>query len=385
MPESELLQAARLRLMDKRPYLSSALWSMHPYPVEELGTMAVDDRWRLYYDPNLQWTVNQAASVLYHEVNHLLRNHMDRAKNILELDPEVWNTASDCEINHSLEHEDKGSFNVEWPFKGHLPETYGMKGGELAENYYDELIQKQPPQGGQDCGSCADGLPRPYEQPREGTEGGVHPHEAELIRRLTATQINEAKNRGDVPGHLARWAEEFLSPKINWRRLLRAQVRRAFADVAGMVDYTYRRPSKRTGGGFIFPSLRAPAPKVAVVIDTSGSVGDAELIQATTEVRGVLSALGHKKSVRVISCDAAVHTSQEVWNAKQIQVAGGGGTDMGVGMAEAAKVRPDVMIVLTDGYTPWPAEKPACRVVVGLVGEMVSDTVPGYAAKVRIE
>ena len=44
---------------------------------------------------------------------------------------------------------------------------------------------------------------------------------------------------------------------------------------------------------------------------------------------------------------------------------------MGVGIAAAAAHRPklDLVIVLTDGYTPWPAYKPAgMDVIVGIVG-----------------
>jgi len=47
---------------------------------------------------------------------------------------------------------------------------------------------------------------------------------------------------------------------------------------------------------------------------------------------------------------------------------GGGGTDLRTGFVRALRAtpRPDVVVVLTDGQTPWPSAEPACRTVVGL-------------------
>ena len=46
--------------------------------------------------------------------------------------------------------------------------------------------------------------------------------------------------------------------------------------------------------------------------------------------------------------------------ARDVELLGGGGTDMGAGLAKAAELRPrpDLIIVLTDGYTPWPSAPP---------------------------
>ncbi|MEU7581528.1 MoxR family ATPase [Streptomyces sp. NPDC041068] len=49
-------------------------------------------------------------------------------------------------------------------------------------------------------------------------------------------------------------------------------------------------------------------------------------------------------------------------------VVGGGGTDLRTGFAKALRTRPrpDVVVALTDGQTPWPDTRPPCRTVVGL-------------------
>jgi hypothetical protein len=58
---------------------------------------------------------------------------------------------------------------------------------------------------------------------------------------------------------------------------------------------------------------------------------------------------------------------------------------MGAGLAGAAalKPRPDLIVVLTDGHTPWPGEPPrGIRVIVGLMDE--SGTVPEWARAIVI-
>lgn len=71
----------------------------------------------------------------------------------------------------------------------------------------------------------------------------------------------------------------------------------------------------------------------------------------------------------VLSCDADVHVVRRVHTVGEVQLAGGGGTDMRVGVSHALKVRPHFVLVLTDGYTPWPdAPLESTRVIAGLIG-----------------
>ena len=57
----------------------------------------------------------------------------------------------------------------------------------------------------------------------------------------------------------------------------------------------------------------------------------------------------------------------------------------GLAAAAALRPRPAVVVVLTDGYTPWPQRAPkGMRVVVGLLGEQ-APAAPTWARAVRVE
>lgn len=92
-------------------------------------------------------------------------------------------------------------------------------------------------------------------------------------------------------------------------------------------------------------------PVVAIVVGTSGSMADGELAAARAEVRGVLRAVSVRGDrVAVTSCDARVHAMNRVRTVDDVTFRGRGGTDLRERIAAAA----DVVIVLTDGHTPWP-------------------------------
>ena len=170
--------------------------------------------------------------------------------------------------------------------------------------------------------------------------------------------VAHAKTAGTLPAGLLRWAQDVIAPKVNWRALLTAELRRALAEVSGAVDYSYRRPSRRASvaGAVVLPALRRPVPEIAVVCDTSASMSEDLLAEALAEVDGLLRSLGMARQVRVLACDTAVATAQRVSSARQVELTGGGGTDMAAGIAAAAALRPRpaLTVVLTDGYTPWP-------------------------------
>ena len=389
MTELPGLAAARLWAAARFPYLASGIFGTRVTAVPGLGSVAIDDRWQLYADPEVAggWTAAELGSVLVHHVCHILRDHSQRAvaAAVTPADSPLWLRATDAEINDDLI-----PAGLELPGGPVLPRDFGALPGRLAEEYYALLTGAEPrtddrPRPGElDCGSGADGQPRDFEVP-----GGLEPWLADLLQRQVAQEIiRHSTEIGTVPAGLLRWVREVLAPTADWRRLLAAELRRAVADVAGAADYSYRRPSRRATAvsGVVLPALRRPVPELAVVCDTSGSMSDELLAMALAEVEGLLRALGMARQLRVLACDAAAGPAQRVSSARQVSLVGGGGTNMGAGIEAACSLRPRpaVTVVLTDGYTPWPAAAPkGMRVVVGLLGSGAPEA-PGWARSVRV-
>ncbi len=391
------LAAARVWAASRFPYLATGLFGAQVTPAGGIGTVAVDDGWRLHADPELaaSWTPAQFGSVLVHHVCHLLRAHGERAgpAGVTAGQARTWVLCADAEINDDLV-----PAGLALPGRPVLPGHLGAETGLLAEQYYAAARAGGPPfpPGGVagdeaegwslDCGSGADGCPRPWD-----SAGGppLPPWQARLLCRQVAQDcIRQAREAGTVPAGLLRWAGQLLEPAVDWRKALAAELRRAVADTAGAVDYSYRRPSRRAAvtGSVVLPALRRPVPEVAVVCDTSGSMTDDLLAASLAEVEGLLRAIGLSRQVRVIACDAAAAPARRVSSARQVELVGGGGTDMGAGIAAAARLRPRpaITVVLTDGFTPWPDRPPrGMRVVVGLLGDDAPEA-PGWARSVRV-
>ena len=180
-----------------------------------------------------------------------------------------------------------------------------------------------------------------------------------LVRR-TAMRVGP-KHWGKLPGPLRQLIEAALErakPKVDWRRVVRM-----FSNSSRKtrIAATLRRRSQRYG---TFPGIKVKRmQRLAIGLDTSGSISDDELSLFFSEVHGIWR---QGAEVHVFECDAAVQRRYPYRGKLPSSVAGRGGTvfdPVFVALRENRMERWDGCIYLTDGYAAEPRVRPPCKLL----------------------
>ncbi len=383
------ISTARYLAMSMAPYFSSVLYKLTFKQVplgtlSQTGTLGVSDKAVCMYEAEAiaRWTDRQLAAVIIHEINHLVRHHSRRCGT---RDHKMWNLAGDAEINDDLQ-----AMRLPLPDVPFVPENVPAPRGLTAEEYY-VLMQdgdgkgkggKKPPEpnvGAGQCGGCSGGDPNNSDAEDEADEEhGRSDVEMEAARDQVAQAVKQEsqRGRGTVPAGLVRWADAQLAPpKIPWQTKLARACRRLVSTRPGAVDYKFSRLSRRQAGvGYgpgkpILPGLIEPIPNVAVGLDTSGSMGEKEIMAGARETAGIMRAVG--VGVTFLACDAAVHAVKKVATPKELAacIKGGGGTDFRpiFKAVEEINPRPEVFVFITDGQGPAPDHPPKGTQVIWLL------------------
>jgi predicted metal-dependent peptidase len=293
----DLIAKARWQAARKAPYFSKSLWAAVFIETPEVPTIAVDDKWRIYYNPDY---VKKCASEdtlvgeLLHEVLHPTFRHKSRAATIHAEDHKHWNCCGDAEIDQKIE-----AMGVQLVKDRITPKVLGGTEGMTAEELY-RLPRKEGKQGKPKCsgGSGTGSQPGAWEAKADAAKDGppgLSEGEADIVRAATAQACREHEKSkpGSVPAGVLRWAEEFLdAPPVDWRSLVAARVRYAIDTKRG-ASPSYARPSRRHYDSMVLPIHRAPIPNVHIVIDTSGSMQENDIGQALTCVFDACETLGN--------------------------------------------------------------------------------------------
>ena len=406
------LQYARGHLLSSTnaPYLATAAMALQFVPRADINTMAVDGSWRLYYNPDkiVYWSVEGLAAVMEHEIWHLLREHAERARenDVDESTRLRWNYAADAEI-HSDDNlvnrlrEIPGSEGmvtpdslglpknkvVEWYFamlenEGE-PEPRGYPGGEPEPRGYPG--GKAGPLDPEEEGSGSSGIQEDFED--EPTDNVLNSAEEKLVKKKVAEDIRKHEKRvknkeikvGKIPGDvILDWADEVLSEgEVDWRDELEVAMYEAI-ESSSDPELTTTRLSRRQDASphFILYGTWSLSPNVAVVLDTSASMMRSNkrannlLLAAMAEIDAVIQEY-QGIGIQVFVTDTHVRSDETIFDINELKIVGLGGTNMRVGIDAAADSEndPSVIVVLTDGETPWPRSAPSdAYFVVGIIG-----------------
>ena len=335
----------------------------------------------------------ERVAVVKHECLHLLFKHLFRFTDGRRRDMRLYNIAADLVVNQFI-----GS-----PWR--LPEgavtlalfpDLDLEEDQTAEWYYDKLhgLRQEMEDSGWGGGACdfpqssaptsAGNLSRLVDASwhsdhscwghgqdmGEGLEGALGNDLDRLI--VNARDRTGPRVWGKLPGRIQSLVQAILDrrkPQVDWRRAMRIF---ASSSRRTKIVGTQKRESRRyaeqaalpAAVGPIVPGIRVRQySRLAVAIDTSGSVADREIALFFGEIHGMWRA---GAEVTVIECDADVQRVYPYRGKLPETVAGRGGTvfDPVFAYLRARRdIRYDGCIYLTDGGAAEPEIKPPCKLL----------------------
>lgn len=357
---SEKLTKARISLVIRSPFFSNILLKRDLIETTRIPTFAVDAQGNILYNTDFadKLDVEELKFVLAHEAMHVALAHLAR---LGDRDPELWNIATDAVINSILVKAEVGRMIEGGVF---------MEGSDerTAEDIYKDLVQEK--QGQSSAPDQGDG--------NKGKDKGLHTPSIEDIlpdfangmtesERQTAEAngkieisqaLQSARMMGKDDGYLERVIGKLITSKTPWFELLEK-----YMTAKSGRHLSWNRPNHRYLQTAYLPR-REKLPSmggVVVGIDCSGSITQSEVDEA----------LGH---ITRICEECRPETLDVLWTTTEVQhvdtftsedyplevqpFTTSGGTDMREITTWAERNRPDaeLVIILTDGYTPYPTD-----------------------------
>lgn len=349
-PAEQRITQSRVRLLLTKPFFGTLATRLRLREVESIPTAGTDGR--MFYfnrafidrltDPELDFLVG-------HEVLHCVYDHMQARG---DRDPSLYNIAADFNINMTLVEQnigtaisnDKllgGEICLDWKYRG-------MNSYEI----YDQLVQDGATGNSMDYHfELGTGEPDANGKPAHAMSDAEAKALADEIKQAV---INAAGQAGpDVPESVRSMISALVAPKMNWRDVLRTTLESSIRS-----DFTFMRPSKRSGE-VIFPGMnRDEELNISIALDTSGSISPDMLRDFLSEVQGIMDQYSSYQ-INLFQFDTRVYgfdtfTADDGRDLTEYEISGGGGTDFDAAFTfmQENDIHPDQFIMFTDGY-PW--------------------------------
>jgi predicted metal-dependent peptidase len=239
------------------------------------------------------------------------------------------------------------------------------------------LLEKEQQQNEGNGGSGGNGTPSMDEHDWENASNGTAEEQEATAREIESALRQGAILAGKMGGNVSREMQDLLTPKVNWKDALRDFVK---TSTQGKDQTTWRRLHKRyIGLDIIMPSsYDEKVGSIVVAVDTSGSIGNAELAQFLGEVKSICDEVNPEK-IDLLYWDTEVaghetYQGAELANVTDVtQAKGGGGTspECVPHYMRKENLDPECVIMLTDGYigmqdpNDWQIGKPILWCIKG--------------------
>ena len=384
----------------QEPFYGVILSAMDKEETDKIQTFAVGKSgnvFRLYYNKSFfeKLSVDCVLQCLKHEMLHIAFNHFELWEPTTdEAEHHRRNMAEDLEVNCYL---DRTKMDKE--AGGLWTEDFGYDKNLGSRTYYDLLGKMTPPQQKQvamkiivACNGGKGGNEQTQQAQGQGDGQNNNPFDAvavfddhsmwpkegdpdfqnlqQVIDELVAFAAEECeKHCGSLPGEMKGRIDLIRKkprPVADWKRYFRRYLGNEFSE---FIRKSKKRESKR------FPDAAGNRHRrkshILVGIDTSGSVSDAMVTAAYSEIKGAIDQFDGKLKGWLGFFDAAIIEPQPFENEEEFRVirpAGGGGTDFQIIFEYVHQHMQDNLpasiIILTDGYAPFPKEHLALGIPV---------------------
>ena len=318
----------------------------------------------------------ELAFLVMHENMHKCYRHLTTWKALHEVDHHLANMACDHVINIQLYDMDQSESVLSHPrdpktgkYQGCFDERFR---GMDAKQVFDILRaeQPEPPPRGKPCDdgeeSEIDGpVGRSNRQPVgnsldehdwAGAQDGLSEEEKKQLEQDIDHALRQgAIYAGKVGGNMTREIGELLAPKVDWREVLKRFVK---TNLRGRDAPSWRKAHKNyLWQDVILPAIIGKKMKhLVIAMDTSGSIQGPLLDAFMSELNKlVLDVMPDR--VDILYWDTQVDGHETYTNdlksiASKTTPRGGGGTnpDCVPKFMQDHKLKPDALVVLTDGY-----------------------------------
>ena len=384
LPHSQAYKDATATLMLLAPFFASLLLRYKHVATDTVPMLAVGVKTLLYNPKFLDSLPAQGRVAAFaHEVLHGVFQHVAMQAEYYRskigpdgkaFDPATWAKAIDYCVNGQVKEAGVGEVQPTWYCDvKRFPTT--MTPQEIYVALRQEQGQGQQQGQGQPDG-LGEGEGETLDQHGLAEDDDVIDGDGEPAI-TTGAVINAARVAkalgGKVPGAVQRLVESITRPPADPWRVLRKRI----ADIASGTDTTSCRKLNRK---LIVRGIGAPGRtgyrlgNVGVVLDLSGSIGQAELNLFGGHLSSILQDY-KPREVRIAWTDTHVHRLDTVRDMGALKsafarpVSAGGGTDLEAAYDDLGRC--DVVIVFTDGYTPF-RKRPKFPVIWAMTTDVVA-------------
>lgn len=366
-----------MRILSNHGFFGLLLMHMR-YAVDEKLDTACTDGEKITFGTGFldDLSDDELDFIMMHEIMHVALQHCFRG---LDYDSYSFNVACDIVVNSNILLENNmhtRSITLKKYGESMHKAPDGKEGYEYtAEEVYHMLNPKKKKQKNE-CGNAkldADASWDDHSQWGKGKDESDALKDAWIKRVKDAAEAMEIRDpsnaRGSLPFLAERLLKELRRSQIDWRTILNEFVQEE------IVDYSFSPPDRRfDDGDFFLPDFNEKddvVENILFMIDTSGSMSDEMITAAYSEIQGAIDQFGGKLRGLLGFFDAAVvppepfETEDEF---KIIRPKGGGGTSFSAIFKyiseEMQSELPASIIILTDGYAPFPNESAALGIPV---------------------